>query len=247
MFLEHLDLPVLRHLEMSFEIGWASRMRRLPANQCSEFIGLIAQHGNKLKILVLNISPLTQDNLICCLQSVPHVTHLHLFNSTLTGYSIPDEVADRLTPSDENPDCLCPMLEEFWCKGSVGARFSEAHLLSLVEKRCVPGKGATLRRVDVTLQQNKPKDLQGFLISLDSRIECGRYLRFEELDDAATDARIFVRSELGEGLTMTVVDIQYAMSEPDTSHSRREGLDRGGSDHRSSSSESPAQCFILRV
>ena len=131
----------------------------------------------------------------------------------------------------------------------MGASFSEARLLSFVEKRCVPGKGATLKRVDVTLRRDKPKDLQGFLISLDSRIECGRYLRFEELDDAAVDVRIFVRSEPGEGLTMTVVDIQYALTEPDTSHSHREGLDSPGGlrDHRSSSSESPTQSFILRV
>ena len=241
VFLKYLDLPVLRHLEMSFEIGWAGRMRRLPANQRSDVMGLIAQHGNKLKHLVLNISSFTQDNLICCLQSIPHITHLHLINSTLTAGSILDEVADRLTPSDENPDFLCPMLEEFWCKGSVGARFSEAHLLSFVGKRCIPGTAATLKRVNVTLYRNKPKDLQDFLISLDSRIECVRYLRFQELDDTAVDVRIFVRSEPGEGLTMTVVDIQYALTEPDTSHSRWEGLDRGR-DHRSSSpSESPTQ------
>jgi len=174
------------------------------------------------------------------------VTHLHLINSTTD--SILDEVVDRLTPSDENPDCLCPMLEEFRCKGPVGASISEACLLSFVEKQCVSGKGATLKRVDsATLPRNKPKDLQGFLIFLDDRIECGRYLRFEELDDAAVDVCIFVKSEWGEGLTMTVVDIQYAQTEPDTSHSFREGLD-WGRDHRSSrSSESPTQCFILRV
>ena len=248
VFLKHLDLPVLRHLEMSVESGWASGFMMLSANQRSTFMDLITQHGNKLKHLVLDISSLTQDNLICCLQSIPHITHLHLINSRSTAGSILDEVADRLTPSDENPDFLCPTLEEFRCKGLVGAGFSEARVLSFVEKRCVPGKGATLKRVDVTLRRNKPKDLQSFLISLDSRIECGRYLRFEELDDAAVDARIFVNSERCEGLNMTVVDIQYAQTQPDTFHSHREGRDsRGGRDHRSSSSESPTQTFILRV
>ena len=154
VLLKHLDLPVLRHLEMSVESGQASGSMMLSANQRSNFMDLITQHGNKLKHLVLDISLLTQDNLICCLQSVPHITHLHLINSA--AGSILDEVADRLTPSDENPDCLCPTLEEFWCKGSVGASFSEARLLSFVEKRRGPGKGATLKRVDVTLHLNKP-------------------------------------------------------------------------------------------
>ena len=162
--------------------------------------------------------------------------------------SILDEVADRLTPSDENPDCLCPMLEEFRCKGSVGASFSEVRLLSFVEKRRVPGKGATLKRVDVTLHRDKPKDLQGFLIALDSRIECGRYLRFEELDDAEVDARTFVKPERCEGLNMTVVDIQYAQTETDTSQSPWDGLDSPwGRGHKSPSSESSTQSFILRV
>jgi hypothetical protein len=245
VFLKYLDLPVLRHLEMSFEIGWARGIWIPPENGRSNFVGLLAQHGNKLKHLALDISSLTQDDLICCLQSVPHVNHLHLINSATD--SILDEVTDRLGPSGGNPDCFCPMLEEFRCKGSVGASFSEAQLLSFVEKRCVPGKGAALKRVDVTLHRNKPKDLQGFLISLDSRIECGPYLRSEELDDAAVDARIFVKSERGEGFSMTVVDIQYAQTKPDTFFSGLEGLDWGERDHRSSSSESPSQSFIFRV
>ena len=74
-------------------------------------------------------------------------------------------------------------------------------VLSFVEKRCVSGKGGTLKWVDATLPRNKPKDLQGFLIFLDDRIECGCYLRFEELDYAAVDTCIFVKSEWGEGLT----------------------------------------------
>ena len=242
VFLKYLDLPVLRHLEMSVE---TSGFMMPSANRRSDFMDLIAQHGNKLKHLVLDISSLTQDDLICCLQSVPHITHLHLINSA--AVSILDEVADLLTASDENPDCLCPMLEEFRCKGSLGASFSESHLLSFAEKRCVPEKGATLKRVDVTLHRNKPKDLQGFLISLDSRIECGRYLRFEELDDAAVDARIFVDFERCEGLDMTVVDIHYALTEPDTSYYREGPESPGGRDRRSSSSESSTQSFILRV
>jgi len=136
VFLKYLDLPVLRHLEMSFEIGWASGIRILSVNQHSNLIGLLEQHGNKLKHLALDIWSLTQGNLI-------PVTHLHLINSTTD--SILDEVVDQLTPSDENPDCLCPMLEEFRCKGPVGASISEAGLLSFVEKQCVSGKGATLK------------------------------------------------------------------------------------------------------
>ena len=72
VLLKHLDLPVLRHLEMSVESGQASGSMMLSAIQRSNFMDLITQHGNKLKHLVLDISLLTQDDLICCLQSVPH-------------------------------------------------------------------------------------------------------------------------------------------------------------------------------
>lgn len=222
VFLKYLDLPVLRHLEMSFErVGWRNGpdSRTQSTNQRSNFMGLLEQHGHKLKHLALDTR-------------LP-ITSLYQLKSTTD--SIIDEVVDRLTPSDETPDCLCPVLEEFRCKGSMGASFSEARLLSFVEKRCVHGEGSTLKRVGVALHRNEPEDLEDFLISLDSRIECGDYLHFEELDNAPIDARIFVRSKLGEGLAATVVDIQYAQSEPEQEEEE---------DH---TSESLTPCFILRI
>ena len=58
---------------------------------------------------------------------------------------------------------------------------------------------------------------------------------------------IFIKSEQGEGLTMMVVDIQYAQMELDTSHLYWEGLDWGGRDHRLPSLESQTKCFIFQV
>lgn len=211
-FLKYLDLPVLRHLEI--KVQKLHRMYEAPENQGSVLMDFLSQNGVKLKKLFIDIWAMTQDELIRCLKSVPFLTHLHLNN--FSSGSVDEEVANYLTPSDRNPDYLCPLLEEFHCGGSECASFSEAHLLSFVLKRRASKNGGVLKRVHVSFHRNRPENIEEFFASLKTLpAEWGGYINFEfEGLNYQPNARFTVESGLGHGPT-TAVDVKYAL-EPST-------------------------------
>ncbi|KIJ98510.1 hypothetical protein K443DRAFT_206906 [Laccaria amethystina LaAM-08-1] len=217
-FLKYLDLPVLRHLEIKVQrsnLGYGSS-----ENQRSVLMDLLSQNGVKLKKLSIEIWAMTQDKLIRCLKSVPFITHLHLNN--FNSGSVDEEIADWLTPC-RNSYYLCPLLEEFHCRG---ASFSEAHLLSFVLKRRLFKNGGVLKRVHVIFHRNRPENIEEIFASLETVLEWEGYINFEfEGLYHQADARIFVESGLGHGST-TAVDVKYALK-PSTEDSLCpwEGLD----------------------
>ena len=156
--MKHLDLPRLRHLEIKFQETFnASR---------PSWVDFLSLNGESVKQLFIAIQSLTRDELIAFLESVPLLIHLHISNSSSFSTVVDDEVIDRLTPSGENSDCLCPMLEVFQCNGSHCASFSEARLFSLVQKRSESEKVGVLKRVDITFNRHEPKNFHEFLDSL---------------------------------------------------------------------------------
>ena len=156
--LKHLDLPRLRHLEIKFQDTFNTSR--------PSWADFLSRNGESVKELFIAIQSLARDELITFLESVPLLIHLHISNSSNFSSVVDDEVIDRLTPSGENSDCLCPMLEEFRCNGSHCASFSEAQLLSLVQKRSDFEKFGVLKRVDVTFSRREPKNFDEFLDSL---------------------------------------------------------------------------------
>ena len=125
------------------------------------WVDFLLCNGESVKQLFIAIQSLTRDELIAFLESVPLLIHLHISNSS--SFS---SVIDRLSPSGENSDCLCPMLEEFQCNGSHCASFSEAQLLALVQKQSESEKVGVLKRVEVTFNHREPKNFHEFLDSL---------------------------------------------------------------------------------
>lgn len=211
-FLKDLDLPALRHLEM--KVRNSPQGNEEQENQRSTLMDFLSQHGVKLKKLFIDVRAMTQDELTRCLKSVPSVTHLHL-NNFSSGF-VDEEIIDYLTPSDRNPDYLCPLLEEFHCGGSECASFSEAHLLSFVLKRRASKNGGVLKRVHVSFHRNRPENIEEFFASLKTLpAEWGGYINFEfEGLNYQPNARFTVESGLGHGPT-TAVDVKYAL-EPST-------------------------------
>ncbi|EDR03630.1 uncharacterized protein LACBIDRAFT_307014 [Laccaria bicolor S238N-H82] len=219
-FLKYLGLPALRHLEVKVQ----KSDHEISENQRSVLMDFLSQNGVKLKKLSIEIWAMEQDELICCLKSVPFVTHLHLNN--FNPGSVDEEIADRLTPSGSNPDYLCPLLEEFHCEGSQCASFSEAHLLSFVVQRRVSKNGGVLKRVHVIFHRNRPENIEEFFAFPETVLEGGDYINYKsEGLDYRADARISVESGLGHE-PITFVDVEYAL-EPsiDGSLSPWEGLD----------------------
>ncbi|EDR15504.1 uncharacterized protein LACBIDRAFT_321380 [Laccaria bicolor S238N-H82] len=156
--LKHLDLPRLCHLEIKFPK--TSNISR------PSWVDFLSRNGGSVKHLSIDIHSLTRDELFGFLESVPLLIHLHISDHSSSLSVVDDEVIDRLTPSGENSDCLCPMLEEFECNGNHCASFSEAQLLSLVQKRSESEKVGVLKRVDATFDRREPKNFDEFLDSL---------------------------------------------------------------------------------
>ena len=211
-FLKYLDLPVLRHLEIKFQKSHCGH--ETLRNQRSVFMDFLSQNGVKLKKLSIEIWAMSQDELIRCLKSAPFVTHIHLDN-LFSGY-VDEEIADRLALSGRKPECLCPLLEEFHCRG---ASFSEGDLLYFVLNRRMSKNGGVLKRVHVIFRRNRPLENIGEIFaSLENVPGWGDHcinFEFEGLDYQA-DAHIYVNSGLGHGLT-TAVYIKYSRS-PSTAH-----------------------------
>ena len=158
--LKHLDLPRLRHLEIKFQETFSGSHTSRPS-----WVDFLSRNGDSVRQLFVDIPSLNRDELIGFLESVPLLIHLRISNLS-NSCSLDDEVIDRLTPSGENSDCFCPMLEEFECNEGNCASFSEAKLLSLVQKRSDSEKVGMLKRVDVTFDRRKPKNVEEFLGSL---------------------------------------------------------------------------------
>ncbi|EDR04257.1 uncharacterized protein LACBIDRAFT_304790 [Laccaria bicolor S238N-H82] len=162
--LKHLDLPRLRHFEIKFQETFSGSQASRPS-----WVPFLSRNGNSVKQLIIDIPSLTRDELIGFLESVPLLIHLHVSSASSSSSVVDPEVIDRLTgtPSAENPDCLCPLLEELQCNGTHCASFSESQLLSLVQKRSDTEKGGLLKRVDVTFHDRRePKNFDKFLDSL---------------------------------------------------------------------------------
>ena len=209
-FLKYLDLPVLRHLEIKFQKSHCGH--ETLRNQRSVFMDFLSQNGVKLKKLFMEIWAMSQDELIRCLKSAPFVTHIHLDN-LFSGY-VDEEIADRLALSGRNPECLCPLLEEFHCRG---ASFSEGDLLYFVLNRRMSKNGGVLKRVHVIFRRNRPENIEEIFASLETVPGWGDHcinFEFEGLDYQA-DAHISVNSGLGHVLT-TAVYVKYSRS-PSTS------------------------------
>ena len=191
--LKHFDLPRLRHLEIKFqEMFNASR---------PSWIDFLSRNGDSMKQLYIDIPSLTRDELIGFLESVPLLIHLHISNLSSSS-SLDDEVIDRLTPSGGNSDCLCPMLEEFRCIQGNCASFSEAKLLSLVQKRSESEKGGVLKRVDVTFDRRMPKNVNEFLDSLVTGAGM--------IVSQGWEAGALIFPEHNNTKLSTIVDIRYA-------------------------------------
>ena len=205
-FLKYLDLPVLRHLEIKFQKSHCGH--ETLRNQRSVFMDFLSQNGVKLKKLSIEIWAMSQDELIRCLKSAPFVTHIHLDN-LFSGY-VDEEIADRLALSGRNPECLCPLLEEFHCRG---ASFSEGDLLYFVLNRRMSKNGRVLKRVHVIFRRNRPENIEEIFASLETVPGWGDHcinFEFEGLDYKA-DAHISVTSGLGHGLT-TAMYVKYSRS-----------------------------------
>jgi hypothetical protein len=194
--LKHLDLPRLRHLDIKFEEMFTASHTSL-----SSWIDFLSRNGGSVKQLFITIHSLTRDELIGFLESVPLLIYLHISNSSGSSSVVDHKVIDRLTPSGEYSDCLCPMLEEFQCNGNNCASFSEAQLLSLVQKRSESEKVGVLKRVDVTFDRREPKNFDEFLGSL---TETGMKVSQRNWTGA------HIRPESNNTKLSTVVNIKYA-------------------------------------
>ncbi|KIJ94895.1 hypothetical protein K443DRAFT_11769 [Laccaria amethystina LaAM-08-1] len=195
--LKHLDLPRLRHLEIKFQEPFSGSHASRPS-----WVDFLLRNGDSVKHLFINIPSLTRDELIGLLESVPRLIHFRISNLSSSS-SVNDQVIDRLTPSGENSDCLCPMLEEFQCNGGNCASFSEAQLLSLVQKRGESEKVGVLKRVDVTFDRRKPKNIDEFLGSLVTGAGLGM-----RVSQQVAGALIF--PEYNNTKLSTIVNMKYA-------------------------------------
>ena len=190
--LKHLDLPRLRRLEIKFQETFNTSR--------PSWVDFLSRNGDSVKQLFVDIPSLTRDELIGFLESVPLLIHLRISNLSNSS-SLDDEVIDRLIPSGENSDCFCPMLEEFQCSEGNCASFSEAKLLSLVQKRSDSEKLGVLKRVDVTFDRHKPKNVEEFLGSLVTRAGMIVSQRW---------AGALISPDHNNTKLFTVVDIKYA-------------------------------------
>jgi len=203
--LKHLNLPKLRLLEIKFQETFSGSHAGQPS-----LIDFLSRNGDSVKQLFIDISSLTRDELIDFLKSVPLLTHLHISNFSRSFSVIDDDVIDLLTPSGENFGCLCPMLEQFQCnRGNCGS-FSEAQLLSMVQKRSQSEKGGVLKRVDVSFNRRKPKNFNEFLNSLVIGTGMKISQQRHEKDDIYMCAGAVICPESDNTKLSTIVDIKYA-------------------------------------
>jgi len=203
--LKHLDLPRLCLLEIKFQETFSGSHTSRPS-----LTDFLSHNGDSVKQLFIDISSLTRDELIEFLESVPLLTHLHISKFSSSFSSVDDDIIDLLTPSGENFSCLCPMLEEFQCNGGNCGSFSEAQLLSMVQKRSQSEKGGVLKRVDVSFNRRKPKNFNEFLNSLVIGTGMKVSQRRHEKDDTYMSAGAVICPESDNTKLSTVVDIKYA-------------------------------------
>ena len=138
--LKYLNLPTLCNLEIKFQEMFSGSH----ASQAL-WIDFLMCNGNSVEQLFIDVSSLSQDELIGLLELVPLLIHLHISKFSSSSSVVDGGVIDCLTPSSENSNCLCPMLEEFQCNGSNCVSFLEVQLLSLVQKCGESKRGGVLK------------------------------------------------------------------------------------------------------
>ncbi|EDR15522.1 uncharacterized protein LACBIDRAFT_301988 [Laccaria bicolor S238N-H82] len=142
-------------------------------------VDILLQNGGTLRSLSLDLYSMRKEDLIICLQSSPGITHLRLSAALAPPFALVDTQSNAelepvmndailtlLTPSSspDLPSVLCPLLEEFECKGgSQSLHFSDDALVQFLLKRCKyarkgDGTGPLLKRVSVYLDRTQPDD-----------------------------------------------------------------------------------------
>ena len=171
-----LELPLLRNVEFRQPF-----IRTAPAPEVtiSVPVDILLQNGRSIRSLSLDLYSMRKEDLIVCLQSSPAITQLRLSAALAPPFALVETQSDEpvmsdailqlLTPSEElspeHPFLLCPLLEEFDCKGgSQSLNLSDEALVKFLTRRCEyarRGEGPLLKRVSIYLDRTQPDDLSG--------------------------------------------------------------------------------------
>ncbi|KAF9563345.1 hypothetical protein CPC08DRAFT_760904 [Agrocybe pediades] len=155
-FLNHLDLPDLNTLELSWRFGdretdpWqAERFTLLP------FVQTISSH---LRDLTLGYLPLNDTHLRECLAQLPHLTRLELRYSMLDTEEdyITYELLEALTPSSSD-DVVLPCLHSLFLS-SRGTKYNDSILLKLIDSRRDKSSGAAMLQILHVLRMNSVEE-----------------------------------------------------------------------------------------
>jgi hypothetical protein len=171
-----MELPLLRNVEFKQPF---IRTAPSPEVTLSVPVDVLLQNGRTIRSLSLDLYSMRKEDLIACLQSSPAITELRLSAALAPPFALvetqseepvmSDAILQLLTPSAaaaaENPLLLCPLLEEFDCRGGIRSlNLSDEALVNFLTKRCEyarKGEGPLLKRVSIYLDRTQPDDVSG--------------------------------------------------------------------------------------